>query len=416
MFSPKNSNSSNFISKISLLGVGFIAVMGVGLVYPMFSAMLFDPNLNYLPADASDTVRGFYLGLLLCMLPIAQFFSSPILGALSDRIGRKKILVYSLLFEAFGYLIALLGVHLESIWTLVLSRLLIGIPAGAVAVVGAALTENAKEEEKAQLFGLQNMSCGIGFAVGPFLGGLLSLYSFSLPFALASVASLLNMAMVALFYFQGPFEPKEANMSPLMGLKSIHKAFQMPTLRSIFLTTFFCVAGWSFFWEFIPTTWIREYNFTSVEIGQFFGYGALVYALGSGILIRPIVKRWSAETVLFYACLANVFAIGATAWINSPQWLWLLIPFQQFFLACFFPTSATVVSKTAPADEQGEAIGVLYSIEAFGLGVSPMISGSLLGLHIMMPVFVGALGFFIAAIAMFPCFRKQALVSEGGQG
>jgi MFS transporter, DHA1 family, tetracycline resistance protein len=114
-----------------LLFVAFIDWMGIGLVYPMFSSMFFHRDIQLLAPEASDAMRGFWLGILLALMPIAQFFSSPILGTLSDQKGRRPLLKIALLFGVLGYLIAMAAVWIESLLLLLLSRVIIGISAGS---------------------------------------------------------------------------------------------------------------------------------------------------------------------------------------------------------------------------------------------------------------------------------------------
>src|SRR5947209_3714833 len=145
--------SKKTISLFLIALVGFIDWMGIGLVYPMFASMLFQKDCLLLSPDASDTLRGSCLGILLAAMPITQFFSSPILGMLSDQKGRKKILIPCLTIGVLGYLVALFGVLMESFVLLLFSRIAIGISAGTATVVGASLADISSGEEKAKNFG-----------------------------------------------------------------------------------------------------------------------------------------------------------------------------------------------------------------------------------------------------------------------
>lgn len=187
-----------------LLLVAFIDYMGIGLVYPMFSSMLFHRDIDLLSPETSDTVRGFWLGILLAMMAVAQFFSSPIIGTMSDQKGRKPLLKIALTVGVLGYLISMIGVWVESLVFLLLSRLVLGISAGSAAVVGASLADLSQPEEKAKNFGLLNMACGIGFSVGPFFGGVLSEFGlwgmggYDKPFLFAGILTFLNFRILRL--------------------------------------------------------------------------------------------------------------------------------------------------------------------------------------------------------------------------
>jgi len=386
--------------------VAFIDFMGIGLVYPMFSSMLFHSHSSLIAPDTSETTRGLLLGLLLAMMPTTQFFSAPILGLLSDERGRKKILVPSLAIGVAGYLIAVLAVNLNSLLLLLLSRVAVGISAGTAAVVGAALADISTKEEKAKNFGLFNMACGLGFTVGPFLGGYLSsldfsfIESYSTPFAAAALMTLINLVLILFLFEETYLVKKKSTISFTSGIQNIKRAFQTPHLKSVFLAVFLGCLGWSFYWEFIPVTWISEYHFTASSIGNCYAYGAAVYALSCGLLIRPIVSRFSNHTTLLYALISCGLSIGMLLFHGSPLWLWLYIPIQQFSIALFWPTASAIASNAVSKEMQGEILGALQSVDSLGFALSPLIAGPLLGLSSSAPLAVGCLTILAAALVL----------------
>jgi len=255
------------ISLLLVMLVAFIDLMGIGLVYPMFASMLYQGNCLLLPVDTSETARGACLGILLATMPLTQFFSAPLLGSLSDQKGRRKVLIPSLAVGIVGYVIAIAAVSIENLALLLLSRIAIGISAGTASVVGAALADISTPEEKAKNFGLLNMAGGLGFTIGPFLGGLLSSLSFwhiegyALPFALAGFVTFLNLILVIIF-FDETYAPKSQHrLSLSLAFLNIQKAFQLQKLRAVFGAVFLACVGWSFYWEFTPVTWISIYGF-----------------------------------------------------------------------------------------------------------------------------------------------------------
>lgn len=398
--------TKKFISLFIVSLVGFIDVMGLGLVYPMFSSMLYQGDCHILADDTSEAVRGACLGILLAAMPITQFFSAPILGMLSDQKGRKRVLAPSLAVGILGYFIAIAAVHMESFGLLLLSRVAIGISAGSQAVVGASLADISSSEEKAKNFAILNMACGLGFAVGPFLGGILSgtdfwfIGGYSLPFLVAGVVTLLNYIMVS-YFFEETYVPKAGGkLSLSLGLRNISKAFQLPGLQVVFLAVFFACVGWSFYWEFTPVTWITSYGFTTATIGNYYAFGAAIYALSCGVLIRPIVSRFSNQHVLCYALIGCALSIGMLLFHEHEDWLLLYIPLQQFTIALFWPTAAAVVSNSVNENMQGEILGVLQSVDSLAFAVSPLIAGPLLGISNSMPIIIGSTSMLLAATAL----------------
>lgn len=410
--------SSKSISLFLLLFIGFIDIAGVGLVYPMFSSMVYQPESTLIPEGASEFYRGTCLGLLLAMMPMTQFFSAPILGMLSDQMGRKKVLLPSLIVGVMGYLIAMFAAHIGSFFLLLLSRLAIGVSSGSVSVVSACIADVSSQDEKAKNFGLFNMACGLGFTVGPFLGGILSTHSlgflsgYSVPFFAAGAVSLLNLIFVYLL-FKDSYSPQSSEVVRWgMGINNIYKAFYSKSLRMFFVSIFFACVGWSFYWEFIPVTWIKQYGFSQATIGNFYAYGAGFYAIACGFLIRPVVNRFSNEHIVCYAVGSCGVLVGALLFHSDMTWLLLYIPLQQCAVALFWPTAAAFVSNSVSEDVQGEVLGIFHSVESLAFAITPLMAGPLLGFSESMPLFVGAFAMLFAAGLLWSSLQRPKVVTD----
>lgn len=386
--------------------IGFIDVMGVGLVYPMFAGMLFRPDCAMLSPDTSEFARGAYLGLLLATMPMVQFFSGPLLGMLSDQHGRRKILVPSLWVGVLGYFFAYYAVVQENLLLLILSRVAVGISAGTAAIVSAVLADISQPEDKAKNFGILNMALGLGFTVGPFVGGCLSIWGYSLPFAMAGIATAGN-AVLSYFFLKETYVPRgKQKVDLLLGLKNIFKAFKIPRLQIIFTVIFIACTGWSFYWEFTPVTWISKYGFSTTKIGSLYAFGAFVYAICCGFLVGPIVKRFSNDKIFYLSLFGCAVFMGALYFNTSPEVLFVYIALQQMSISFFWPTAATAVSNSVGADVQGETMGVMQSMDSLAFGISPLIAGPLLGLTPVMPILLGSFCMGSAGVLFFYYHRK----------
>ncbi len=408
-------STSKKLTLFILLFVAFIDWMGIGLVYPMFSSMLFHSDVYLVSPETTAAIRGFWLGILLSLMPLAQFFSSPIIGTLSDQKGRKPLLKISLIFGVFGYIIAMAAVYLESLSLMFVSRIVLGVSAGSAAVVGAALADLSLPEEKAKNFGLLNMACGIGFTVGPFLGGKLSQESFfgaggyDKPFLFAGVITLFNLLLLLYFFKETHHLRREVSLSFAQGLRNLKKAFKLPGIRVLFLSVFIFCFGWSFYWEFIPVTWIEDYNMSVSEVGDLFAYSAAFYALGCGLLIRPIANRVRPPAILFFSLVLVGLYIFILLSHPEKNLLWGYIPLQQFLIALLFPTAAAMVSNYVKEDAQGEMMGILQSVESGAVALSPFLSGVFVGMNYDMPIIVGGSAMLLAALVLGIGIPKQIL-------
>lgn len=396
----------NFSFYIALF-VAFIDYMGIGLIYPLFSSMLFDSSLTFLPASTSSQTRGALLGILLALMPCAQFFSAPIWGAFSDAKGRKTPLLMSLLIAFLGYLIALGGVVLNSLALLLASRVVIGCASGNMAIVQAAIADLSLPQEKTKNFGLYSMSLGLGFTLGPFFGGFLSSWNYALPFLFASAIIACNLVIAFFLFKETHLTPFPRKLNWTMGLVQLKKAFRFKGVRAILLSSFLHNFAWSYFFEFIPVYLITFFQFSSRDLGLFYGVVGGLYALSTGMLIRPFVKRLKPETLFFAGNCLTALTILTIPFLPSSFWMWPLLFALSFFVAFVTPTSTTVVSNHANAQVQGEALGILSSVNAAALVLSPLFAGYIVGNQPALSMDIGGGIMLLAALIVVAVFRSR---------
>jgi DHA1 family tetracycline resistance protein-like MFS transporter len=408
------------ITLTTVLFVAFIDYLGIGLVYPLFASLLFDHEVQILNPATSDTIRGLLLGVLIALVPLVQFFSAPILGALSDIKGRKKILTVSLSLAILGYCVAFFGIIYSSLFALFLYRIIIGVSAGSAAVVQAILADTSVKSEKTKNFGLYNMALGAGFTIGPFIGGKLTDPNFikgagfNFPFGFALLLTATNLVFVLLFFKETNYINDSVKVTLTTGLRNLKKALYMKKVRVVILCAFILYFGWSFFYEFVPVFLIGQYSFKSHQIGNFYAYSGFIYALCSGWLIRPIIQRFSSYRIF----LGSLFGAGLTmllfSLIKGSTLLFFYAPFLLYFIALIFPTIMTLVSNFAPKKAQGETLGVLQSVQASAFALSPLFSGSLIGFYRVMPVIIGGISMLLSAI-IFSIFMYRNYIEEKQQ-
>jgi len=389
------------------LFIAFLDWMGIGLVYPIFSTMIFHPDYSILDPLVSEMSRGWYLGVLLASMSVAEFFSSPILGSLSDQKGRRPILVVSILLGSIGYLFCVGAVLIKSFALLITARCLVGIGAGNAAVVSATIADLSDESNKTKRFGLYSMACGVGFTIGPFLGGVFGRTNFALPFSLAGVVTFISFVLVYFFFKETHHKRKSAKISWNEGIRNLKKAFKIQELKLLFLLLFLFCFGWSFFYEFIPVSWISNFKLDSKQIGFFYAYGSAVYALSAGVLIRPIVNRFKQHNILFFSLLFMGLGIIAITFNHSSYLVWVYIPIVNFLAALMFPTLMSLVSGRASDDSQGEVLGIYLSIQAVSFAIAPLAGAILLGAGPFMSTLVGGLSILLGSFALGRFLKKE---------
>src|SRR3989344_599966 len=230
----------------------FLDMIGFGIIIPLLAPLLLDPSVGLMPG-ADLAARTFMLGLMVSIYPLAQFFGAPILGGLSDRSGRKKVLIISIAGTMLGYLVFGFGILTNNIWLMLFSRALAGFTGGNISIAFSAIADMSDAKSKVKNFGLIGMAFGFGFIIGPFIGGklsdpsLVSWFDFATPFWFAALLSLLNILFVVKLFKETSTTRVNSKLSLMTGFKNIEKAFHLPDLRAIFLVIFLITFGFTFF-------------------------------------------------------------------------------------------------------------------------------------------------------------------------
>jgi DHA1 family tetracycline resistance protein-like MFS transporter len=400
---------------ITILLIAFVDYLGIGLVYPVFAALLFDPKDPMIAESASLAYRGAMLGILIGLTPLTQFFSSPILGKLSDFKGRKTVLIYGTAIGCLGYCLAIVGIGLHSLALLFLYRIFVGIAEGTIAVAQAMIADISTEENKARRFALFNASLGTGFTIGPFLGGKLadpsvaSWCSYAMPFSVAGILCLINFFLILWKFPETRQIHGKLSFNVLESMINIRKIFLWEKLRWLFFAAFAFSFGWSFFNEFIPLLLHARFAFAPSEIGNYYAYGGAWYALSAGIMTAPLLKYFTPEKVVIKALIGCAACMLLYLVVREAQSIWWILPPFMYCLSATYPTTGALVSNQANGENQGEVLGAYQSVIASAMGLSPLLVGSFVGVYPELTAWGGAIAMLLASGTLWWNNRSPSL-------
>lgn len=362
----------------------FLDALGFAILFPIMPELLADPasEFSLLPKDASIQTGYVLLGLILSLFPLMQFFSTSILGQLSDSVGRKKILILTIFGTSFSYVIFATGILLRSIPMLFVARTLAGITSGNISVASASIADLTKPEDRAKNFGLIGAAFGTGFILGPFIGGklsdpsIVSWFNPSIPFWFSAIVSLINVFFVYKFF-------KETNKFTVMYPKinwarSIHnilKVFEMKNLRLLYLTNFLFFSGFTFFVTFMSVFLIERFNFSQGNIGDFFSYIGLWIAFTQAVITRQMAKYFSEKAILRFSLIGAGTAIGLMFFTGAWWQLYILAPMFAICNGLSIANMAGLISRSADQKIQGEILGINSSVQALGQLLPPILAG-----------------------------------------
>ena len=398
---------------IAILFTVFLDLLGFGIAIPVLAPLFLDPNSPIMPLGAALGERTMMLGLLLAAYPLAQFFGAPILGGLSDHHGRKKMILIPLAGTFSGYIIFAAGIMSGSLPLLFVGRLLDGFAGGSISIALSAIADISDPKEKSRNFGLVGMVFGLGFILGPFVGGkladpsVLSWFNYSTPFLFAALLSILNIALVAWGF---PETLKTRSKTPLdlfMGVRNIKRALGMPNLRTIFTVVFLLTFGFNFFTQFFPVFLIEKFSFTQSSVGDTFAYVGFWVAVTQGLLNRKLSARFPPDRLLRYSIVFTSIALALLVLPDTPLVLFAVLTMIPIMNGFTYPNYTALISNLSGPESQGEIMGITQSIQSLGMAIPPIIAGLIVSAHINLPIMVASIITFLAWLLFVTTFRKE---------
>ena len=374
----------------------FIDLLGVGIIIPILAPLLLDKG-GMLPPEVSFAQRTQILGFLIATFSLFQFLFAPLLGSMSDKYGRKKVLFSTLFVTFFSYLLFAYGIYVHNIVILFISRAFQGIAASNISIIYSALADISTPQSKAKNFGLVGMAFGLGFIIGPVLGGVLSddslvsWFSFSTPFLLAAGLALVNIFLVK-YEFQETLTELNVNakITPFAGLKNLKKAFSNEVLRVVFLVVFFFTFGFTFFTQFFQVYLIEKFYFDQSDIGFLFGYIGILLVFTQGVLVRAASRRLDPQAVLVFSLLLLMVGYLVLLIPDTTGGLYAVLPLIPIAQGLTSPNLSAMISNSAPRHLQGETLGMQQSVQSLAQLLPPIIGGFVVALTIDIPMWLAA--------------------------
>lgn len=349
----------------------FIDTVGLGIIIPV------TPQLIVELTEEGIAAAAIYGGWLLFLYALAQFFFAPILGNLSDRFGRRPVLLLSLAAFSLDYLI--MGFAINITW-LFAGRLVAGIAGATYATANAYMADISPEGEKAQNFGLVSAAWGLGFIAGPVLGGLLGDYGSRVPFFAASALAAVNVIYGFLVLPETLPKKDRRNFSFKRAnpVGAVLQVKQYPIVLGL-IGVFLCL---QISHDANPSVWtyynIEKFGWSPREIGYSLGFVGISVALVSAVLIRWFIPRYGEKTTVYIGL--TLLATGFTGFAFAGySWLMyvFILPFAMGGLA--FPALRSIMSNQLPENSQGELQGALSSLASLTAIFAPLLMTNLFG-------------------------------------
>jgi len=337
----------------------FVDLVGFGILIPILPAYA-----KSFGASATE------IGLLNALYSFMQMAFAPVWGRLSDRLGRRPIIILTALGSCVGYVtFGLAG----SLWLLFVARGFAGICGANISTAQAYVADVTTKETRARGMGMIGAALGLGFTIGPAIGGVAAHWGRQTPFFVAAGLALVNAGWA---YFALP-EPERHASRPARGLHTFADALRVPTLA--FYIGLFLLVTYAF--SNIETAYVLythdEFGFSEARNGLMFTLIGVVLVLMQAFLVRPLTRRYGSERLIVAGTL--ITGLGAVLLVLARAW-WQIIPPTVVIAAgtaLYSPSLSTVISVSAPPERQGEFLGVSQSAGAVGRIAGPSVAGVL---------------------------------------
>lgn len=352
----------------SILLVVFIDLLGFSLILPL------------LPYYAETfNASKFTTGLLIAVYALMQLIGAPLLGRLSDRFGRRPILLISVFGTFLGFL--LFG-FATTLWMLFAARILDGLTGGNLSVAQAYISDVTDAENRSKGLGLIGAAFGIGFIVGPVTGGFLSQFGYNVPAFVAAGLSLLNLVLIYAWLPESLTAEKRQQIGeqkkPAITFGALLTALKRPFTGSLLITRFFFGLAFSIFQTIFSLYALAKFNLTARDTGLVLTYVGILSVIVQGFLVGRLTKKFRDDVLIMFAvALMTVSLIG---WALAPSVFWLLVVLTPTSLSGGILNtllSSTLTKAVAP-HEIGGILGLATSIESSTRIIAPILGGALL--------------------------------------
>ena len=352
----------------SIFLIVFIDLLGFGLILPL---------LPYYAESfgASDTL----VGILVASYAAAQLVGAPLLGRLSDRFGRRPILLVSLLGTLLSFL--LLG-FAKTLWVLFAARIFDGITGGNISVAQAYIADVTDEKSRAKGMGMIGAAFGLGFIFGPATGGFLSQWGYAVPAFAAAGLVTFNLLMVYFWLPESPTPEKRAELAktekPKLTLGTLFAALKRPFSGSLLITRFFFGLAFAIFQTIFSLYALRRFNLAAQQTGYILTYVGVLSVIVQGGLVGKLSERFREDWLI--TASVGVMALSLLGWAFVPSATMLLVVLAPIALAggILNTVVSSALTKTVQPQEIGGILGLSASIESLTRVIAPTLGGILL--------------------------------------
>lgn len=370
----------------SLCLLVFINAMSIGLVFPLFAPLFTEAAQPLFQPGVALSTQSFFYTLILAVPTVFIIIGAPFLGRMSDRIGRRNVLIIGLTGVGISFALSAVGILWGSLIILFLSRALAGFMDGSEAVAQAAIADLSTPQEKARHLGYATFAGTIGFIIGPIVGGFLGeesitgQYHYEIPFLLSWILTLLNAWLIYRFFPRSsvqtrdiPSIEKQSYISLLVQGCAICFDSRIRLFAFLLFVLQFTLAV---FFQLSSLSLVERFHYSSLQIGVFTTFLGACFSGGIFFVIHVLLKHVPHARLLHTGGLLMLVAIlCALYWQDSPRGAWISVVPLMLGIALMFNVLLSFMSNAVTEHEQGDAMGSGAALKALGWLLASVLVG-----------------------------------------
>lgn len=344
----------------------FIDMVGFGIVIPVLPLYAEGTNIGATPTQLAWIIGIYSLLQLVC---------APLFGMLSDRIGRKTVLTVSIIGTAIGFII--IG-SATTVWMLILGRIIDGASGGNISTAMACIADVTTKENRSRNMGLIGAAFGLGFVIGPALGGVLSHHiSISAPFYFAAGLALMNAVLVWLRLPETLTPEVRLRAREKASIREVFNEGRAGMITAILFSQLTSITGFSIMTALFALYCEKRFDYNSAEVGYLLAYVGLLGALFQGGLLRRLLKRPIEKQLAVIGAALLAISLGSLPFTHTLGILMIVCAGISLGNSFITPTLNGLASRSTDAHCQGRLLGLMQSAGSLGRFLGPMIGFAL---------------------------------------
>ena len=390
--------------------VVFIDLLGFGILIPIIPSFAY----KYLHASEAD------IGIVIAVYSLVQFVFNPIFGTLSDRYGRRNIILFTLFMNAVGYVMFSLT---NSFFMLMMARIVSGVGGSSIGVAQAYIADVTTPQERARVMGLIGVAFGLGFVFGPMLGGVFSHFGYAVTGYAAAGFSFL--ALIVSFFYLPESMTKEKHhteairLIKLFNFDSFASVFKSKSAFFVISMTFFVTFSIANIYGTLALLGTTVFDFTDFDIGMLYGVMGIVSAFMQGFMLNKLTKRYTQLQLLVVGFLSLAGGLALIPFGENMLIMGLVLALMSIGTGSLNPVLLSLISQVTAENEQGKVLGTNQSLSSLARVLGPLWGGfafEYFGYHV--PFLTGAA---VSLLLTFYCMRfynpiiQKRLIDVQGQ-